>query len=188
MSSPTVYVPYRTSDSHRKTSPPRSTSHETHKVALEKQLEGTRITGKGDTRSQVAPPSLKVVAGGKQCSSRSTITPTKTCSADIYRRIKRRVGRSLGAKGGLSGLKRVPRPLFQQHSPPGGTSHRWTCLPPGLTTDYHSLYHWFRTPRHGQWMHSACHGKIWTHTSFHQQPSWAKWWKSCRTTLATGLF
>ena len=49
---------------------------------------------KGDTRSQVTPPSLKVVAGGKQCSSRSTITPTKTCSADIYRCIKRRVGRS----------------------------------------------------------------------------------------------
>ena len=111
-------------------------------MALEKQLEGTRITGKGDTRSQVAPPSLKVLAGGKQCSSRSTITPTKTCSADIYRRIKRRVGRSLkrthckgnlvssrkqvahkslGAKGGLSGLKSVPRPLFKQHSP---GSHR----------------------------------------------------------------
>ena len=92
VSSPTVYVPYRTSDSHRKTSPPRLTSHETHTVA---QLEGNRITRKGDTHSQVAPPSLKVVAGGKQCSSKSTITPTKTCSADIYRRIKRRMGRSL---------------------------------------------------------------------------------------------
>ena len=95
VSGPTVYVPHRTSDSHRKTSPPRSTSHDTHTVALEEQLEGTRITRKGDTHSQVAPPSLKVVAGVKQCSSRSTITPTKTCSADIYRRIKRRVRRSL---------------------------------------------------------------------------------------------
>ena len=65
VSGPTVYVPYRTSDSHRKTSPPRSTSHETHTVALEKQLEGTRIARKGDTRSHVTPPSLKVVAGGK---------------------------------------------------------------------------------------------------------------------------
>ena len=149
LSGPTVYVPYGTSDSHRKTSPPRSTSHETHTVALEKQQEGTRITRKGDTRSQVAPPSLKVVAGGKQCSSRSTITPTKTCSADIYRRIKRRVGRSLkrthckgnlvssrkqvaykslGAKGGLSGLKRVPRPLFKQHSPGSHRQHNSGCL------------------------------------------------------------
>ena len=94
-------------------------------MALKKQLESTRITRKGDTCSQVAPAPPKVVAGGNQCSSRSTITPTKTCSADIYRRIKRRMGRSLkrthcmgnlvssrkqvahkslGTKSGLSGL------------------------------------------------------------------------------------
>ena len=90
-----VHVPYRPSNSHRKTSPPGATSYEAHTVALEKQLEGTRVTGKGDTRSQVAPPSPKMVARGKQCSSRSTITPSKTCSANLYRRIKRRVGRSL---------------------------------------------------------------------------------------------
>ena len=123
---PAVHVPHRISYSHRKASPSWLTPYETHKVALEKQLESTRITRKGDTRSQVAPPPLKVVAGGKQCSSRSTITPTKTCSADIYRRIKRRVGRSLkrthckgnlvssrkqvahkslGTKSGLSGRK-----------------------------------------------------------------------------------
>ena len=27
---------------------------------------------------------------------------------------------------------------------------------------------------------------LWTHMPFHQQPSWAKWWKSYRTTFATG--
>ena len=118
-------------------------------MALEEQLEGTRITRKGDTHSQVAPPPLKVVAGGKQCASRSTITPTKTCSADIYRRIKRRVGcslkrthckgnlvtsrkqvahKSLGTKGGLSGPKRVPRPLFKQHSPSSHGQHNSGCL------------------------------------------------------------
>ena len=71
---------------------------------LEKQLEGPRVTGKGDPGPQVPPPSSKVVAGGKQCATRSTITPSKTCSADLYRRIKRRVGRSLGrphCKGNL---------------------------------------------------------------------------------------
>ena len=47
-------------------------------MALEKQLEGPRITGKGDTGSQVPPPPSKVVAGGKQCATRSTITPSKT--------------------------------------------------------------------------------------------------------------
>ena len=92
---------------------------------------------------------VKVVAGGKQCSSRSTITPSKTCSADMYRHIKRRVGRSLkrtyckgnlvssrkqvahkslGTKNGLSGLKRVPRPLFKQHSPGSHRQHNSGCL------------------------------------------------------------
>ena len=41
-----VHVPHRTSNSHRKASPSRSTSYETHTVALEKQLESTRITRK----------------------------------------------------------------------------------------------------------------------------------------------
>ena len=36
-----------------------------------------------------------MVVGGKQCASRSTITPTVTCFANIYRSIKRRVGCSL---------------------------------------------------------------------------------------------
>ena len=93
---PTIHVPHRSTHSNRKASPLRATTHETHTVALEKQLEGHRITGKGDTGSQVPPPPSKVVAGGKQCATRSTITPSKTYSADLYRRIKRREGRSLG--------------------------------------------------------------------------------------------
>ena len=36
-----------------------------------------------------------MVAEGRQCSYRPTITPNKTCSANIYRHINRRVGRSL---------------------------------------------------------------------------------------------
>ena len=72
------------------------------------------------------PRSLhKIVAGGNQCASRSTIIPTKTCSANLYRWMKRRVRCSneqtargtwslletsyklSETKGGLSGPKRV---------------------------------------------------------------------------------
>ena len=53
-----VHVAHRASDSHRKTSSPRLTSYESHRVTLEEQLEGTRITRKGDTSTQVAPPPL----------------------------------------------------------------------------------------------------------------------------------
>ena len=274
LSGPEIHVPHRSPHSNRKTSPLRATPHETHTVALEKHLEGPRVTGKGDPGPQVPPPSSKVVAGGKQCATRSTITPSKTCSADLYRRIKRRVGRSLGrpyckgnlvpsrkqvahkplrAKSSFSSSKGVSNPglqqdcvdsyrqhnsgcLYQQrrgdevgvtvcptvenpvlvhqtagnpqgtsHPRPaerdsrqaiqtwprpfkqsghfiqqysklyaqGGTSQKWTCLPPGSTTNCLSLCHRCQTPRLGQWMHSVSPGRTWTHTPSHRQPSWA---------------
>ena len=40
-----------------------------------------------------------MVAGGRQCASRSTITPSKTCATDIYRLIKRRVSKGYQKKG-----------------------------------------------------------------------------------------
>ena len=56
---PTIHVPHRSTHSNRKASPLRATTHETHTVALEKQLEGPRITGKGDSGPQVPPPHLR---------------------------------------------------------------------------------------------------------------------------------
>ena len=118
-------------------------------MALEKQLEGPRVTRKGDPGPQVPPPPSKVVAGGKQCATRSTITPSKTCSANIYRRVKRRVGRSLRrahckgnlvpsrkqvahkplrAKSSISGSKRVLNPLLQQDSTDSYRQHNSGCL------------------------------------------------------------
>ena len=37
-------------------------------------------------------------------------------------------------------------------------------------------------------MHSACHGRIWLDMPSHQQPFWAKWWRSCRTAHARESF
>ena len=146
---PTIHVPHRSPHSNRKAGPLRATTHETHTVALEKQLEGPRITGKGDPGPQVPPPPSKVVAGGKQCVTRSTITPSTTCSANIYRRIKRRVGHSLRrahckgnlvpsreqawhkplrAKSSVSSSKRVSNPLLQQDSTDSYRQHNSGCL------------------------------------------------------------
>ena len=118
-------------------------------MALEKQLEGPRVTGKGDLGPRIPPPPSKVVAGGKQCASRSTITPSKTCSANLYRRIKRRVGRSLrrahckgtlvptreqvthkplGAESSISSSKRVSDPSLQQDSVGSYRQHNIGCL------------------------------------------------------------
>ena len=89
---PSIHVPHRSTHSNRKTSPPRATSHEAHTVALEKQLEGTRVTRKGDPSPQLPPPTSKVVAGGKQCATKSTITPSKTCSANFLQTHQKKGG------------------------------------------------------------------------------------------------
>ena len=127
-----------------KTSSPRPTPHETHSVAPQKQLEGTGIFGKDHPSTQVPAPTFTVVVRRKQCFARSTTTPNKTCSANLYRRIKRRVGRSFkrahckgflvsarkqnahklsGVKSSFPSFKRVPGPLCRQDSPSGNRQH-----------------------------------------------------------------
>ena len=144
LSGPAVHVLDRPTDSHRKTSSLRPPTHETHTVASQKQLESTRIPGKGYSSTQVTSPTLAMVATGREHPTRPTLTPHKACSADFYRRIKRRVGRSLkrahckgvlvsarkqatyklsGTKSSLSSLKRVPRPLCKPNSPSGYRQH-----------------------------------------------------------------
>ena len=136
LSGPAVHVPDRTIDSHREASSPRSVTHETNSVAPQKQLESTGIVRKVHSGSKITPPTLKMVTRRKQCSTRSTITPYKTCPANLYRRIKRRVGRSLkrahckrvlvgareqiahklpGTQSSFSSLKRVPKLLYRSN-------------------------------------------------------------------------
>ena len=92
LSGPVVHVLDRSINNHRETSSPRPVTHEAHTVASQKQLEGT---GKGYPSTQSPAPTLTVVTKRKQCASGSTITPHKACSANFYRRIKRRVGAHL---------------------------------------------------------------------------------------------
>ena len=87
---PGIHVLDRFANSYRKASSSRPTSYEIHSVASQTQLEGPRITGKGDPNPQVP-----MRAERRQCPYSPTSTPNKTCSANIYRRINRRVGRSL---------------------------------------------------------------------------------------------
>ena len=118
-------------------------------MAPQKPLENTRITRKGDPNSQIFAPSFTMVATGRRRSHRPTITPNKTCSANLYRRIKRRVGRSLkrthcqrdlvtarkqtayklfGTRGSVSRLKRVSKPLYRPDSTCGNRQHYRSCL------------------------------------------------------------
>ena len=56
MPSPEAVVPNRVTDCYRETSALRLVMHETHTVASQKQLEGSRDNGKGDPHSKVTPP------------------------------------------------------------------------------------------------------------------------------------
>ena len=137
LSGPAVHVLDRPPYSHRKTGSPRPTTHETYTVAPQKQLEGTRISGEGYPSTEVPAPALTMVARRRQGSSRPTFTPNKTCSANFYRRIKRRVGRSLKrvhykrvlvdtgkqaahkpsrTKSSFPSIERVPRSLCREDS------------------------------------------------------------------------
>ena len=75
-------------------------------------------------------------------------------------------------------------PSIQRFSKLVAPAHSGPFLPPDSTKSSHSLSHQFRIPRHGQWMHSASLGRGWIPMPSHQQPSLAKWWRSCRTTRA----
>ena len=130
-------VPDRIVNCHRKAGSFGQVTHETHTVASQKQLEGTRDSGENHPHPKITPPTFKMVAGGRQCYHRSTLTPFSTRPANLYRRIKRRVGRSLRraySKGKLvttrkqtayklprvksssSGLKGIPVSLHKQSS------------------------------------------------------------------------
>ena len=74
LSGPAVHVSDRFTNSHRKASSPRPTSYETHTVASQKQLEGTRVTKKGDSNTKVLVPTFTMVAARGQCPYRPTIT------------------------------------------------------------------------------------------------------------------
>ena len=64
-------------------------------MAFKKQLESTGVTRKEDSSTQVLASTLAVVARRRERPHRPTTTPNAACSANIYRRIKRRLGRSL---------------------------------------------------------------------------------------------
>ena len=132
---PELYVPDRVTHCHRKTGSHGQITHEAYTVAPQEQLEDAGNVGEDHSHSEVTSPTSEMVAGGRQCAQRSNPTPSSTCSANLYRRIKRRVGRSLKrtygkgtlvtprkqtahklprVKGSPSGLKRISSPLYKQ--------------------------------------------------------------------------
>ena len=144
VSSPELHVLDRLTNCHGKAGSYGQITHEAHTMASEEQLKSTGISGEDHPHSKITPPTFKVVVGGKQCCHRTTPTPSGTCVTNLYRRIKRRVGRSLKrardkrklvtprkqtahklhrVKSSPSGFKRLPSSLFKQSSPHSYRQH-----------------------------------------------------------------
>ena len=121
-----VHVLDRTLDRHRETGVVRSSPHVSHSVAPKETLTGSRGLRESHSPTSLSSPSLRLVAGRGKCAKRSTLISVKSHPSIVYRRIKRRLGRSLrglygkrslvrrrkpasykllGAKGSLKGLK-----------------------------------------------------------------------------------
>ena len=134
---PAIYVTDRFAHGHRETSSSRPVAYATYTMASQEKLEGSGIVGETNSHTKVSSSTSTMVVRRRQCPHRPAFTPHKTCSADLYRRIKRRVGRSLRrayckrnlvptrnqaayklprAQSSSIGAKRVQRPLYRQNS------------------------------------------------------------------------
>ena len=93
--SPAVHVPHRASYCHGKASVGRPASHETGAVASKKTLACAGEPGKDYSGSPFSSPTPGMVVGRDQCAKRATLAPPSARPTDFYRRLKRRLGRTL---------------------------------------------------------------------------------------------
>ena len=91
----TIHVTHRTSYCHRETSVGGAAPHEAHSVASEKTLARSREFRENYPNSSVTPSAFRLVAKRGKRSPGSALTSPPTRPTDIYRRLKRRLGRTL---------------------------------------------------------------------------------------------
>ena len=103
---PAVHVLDRTLDSHQETGLVRSSPHASHSVAPKETLAGTRGLRESHSSTSLSSASPRLVVRRGKCVKRSTLTSIKSCPSTVYRRIKRRLGRSLRGLYGKRSLVR----------------------------------------------------------------------------------
>ena len=108
----TVHVSDRTAYSNGKASMVWLTSHEAHPMALEATLACPRSFGESYSGSSISSPPSRLVVGREQSAEGPTPAPPSTRSSAVYRRLKRRLGRT------LRGLHCKRRLVTPRKSPP----------------------------------------------------------------------
>ena len=124
-----IHVLDRPPDGHRETGVCGSPSYEAHPVASEEKLACPGGPRKSDSGPSVTPPSFGLVVGRSQCTDRSTPAPSSARRSTVYRRLKRRLGRTLRGlhcKRHLVSFGKSPSHKFSrtEGSSPGHTTVR----------------------------------------------------------------
>ena len=99
-----VHVLDRTPDCHREAGLVRSSPHASHSVASQETLAGTRGLRESHSSTSLSSTSPRLVVRRGECVKGSTITSFKSRPSTVYRRIKRRLGRSLRGRYGKRSL------------------------------------------------------------------------------------
>ena len=122
-----THVLASSANSNRETSSAWPTAHETHTVASQKQLEGTRVTRKGHTHTNSLHPHLK------WCLEESNVLPSQPLhplkhALQIWRKLT--VHKLSGTKCSLFVFfpKTVSRPPQEQHTSYSYRQHHSGCL------------------------------------------------------------
>ena len=115
--SPSVHVSDRAPHGNGEAGVVRSSPHETHPMALGETLACSGESGKGHSSSPVSPSSPRLVVAREQCAAGPAFAPTSARSSNLYRRLKRRLGRSLRrshSKRRLVGARKSPAYKFSR--------------------------------------------------------------------------
>ena len=109
-----VHVLDRTLDSHRETGQVRSSPHASHSVAPKKTLAGARGPRESHSATFLSATSPRLVVRRGKCIKGPTLASIKSRPSTVYRRIKRRLGRSLRGLYGKRRLVRSRKPTSYQ--------------------------------------------------------------------------
>ena len=93
--SPLVHVSDRSPHGNGEAGVVRSSSHEADPMALEETLACSGESGKGHSSFPVSPSSPRLVVAREQCAAGPAFALASARSTNLYRRLKRRLGRSL---------------------------------------------------------------------------------------------
>ena len=123
MFSPTVHVPNRAAYCHRKAGLGRPSSHETGSVASKKTLACAGEPGEDYSSPPLSSSTPGLVVGQEQCTKGETLAPPSARPTNIYRRLKRRLGRTLRGIHSKRRLVRIRKsPPYQLFGTQGSSS------------------------------------------------------------------